>query len=154
MEEILYNILSKEENINIDFVIHIHNERELNELIHVLDKKDFHIEFNLFDENLKEWMLRVARENDFDTCFRIRNRENDQCVAYNPSIEHWRLYCHNIIEFKSGEMIFHEGKYTKQEADIEADKIISDMKDGSYLKDIYKNKNKEQIIEELMNIKR
>lgn len=151
MEEILFKLLSREENINIDFVVHIKNEKELNDLMNVLDKKNFTIQFNLFNEKIREWMLRVAKEDNFNTCFRIRNREDDKCVAYNPSIEHWRLYCDDIIEFENGEILFNEGKYTKQTAEIEADKIVNDIKDGSYLRNIYGNKNKEQIIEELIN---
>ena len=96
-------------------------------------------------------MLRVAKEDKLDTCFRVRNREDDKCVAYNPSIEHWRLYCKNIIEFKNGEISFNEGKYTKQSAEIEAEKIINDIKIGSYLKEIYGDKTKEQIVQELIN---
>lgn len=151
MEEKLFKILSKKENINIDFVVHIKNKKELNNLINVLDNKKFTIEFNIFNETIREWMLRVAKEDRFDTCFRIKNREDDKCVAYNPSIEHWRLYCNNIIEFENGEIVFNEGKYTKQTAEIEADKIINDIKDGSYLKNIYGDKNKEQIVEALIN---
>lgn len=153
MEEIIDRILSNEENNNIDFVVHINSKNELNNLINVLEKKNFIIEFNLFNEKLREWMLRVAKEDKFDTCFRIRNREDNKCVAYNPSIEHWRLYCKDIIEFKNGEMVFNEGKYTKQTAEIEADKIIDDIKMGSYLKNIYGDKTKEQIVEELINHK-
>lgn len=153
MEEIIDRILSNEENNNIDFVVHINSKNELNVLINVLEKKNFIIEFNLFNEKLREWMLRVAKEDKFDTCFRIRNREDNKCVAYNPSIEHWRLYCKDIIEFKNGEMVFNEGNYTKQTAEIEADKIIDDIKMGSYLKNIYGDKTKEQIVEELINHK-
>lgn len=151
MEEKLLKILNNEENINIDFVVHIKNEKELNNLINVIDKKNFTIEFDLFNEKIREWMLRVAKEDNFNTCFRIRNREDGKCVAYNPSIEHWRLYCNNIIEFENDEIIFNEGKYTQQTAEIEADKVINDIKEGSYLKNIYGNKNRKQIIEELIN---
>ena len=151
MDELLFKILSKKENLNIDFVVHIKNETELNNLINVLEANKFTIEFNLFNENIREWMLRVAKEDKFNTCFRIKNREDDKCVAYNPSIEHWRLYCNNIIEFENGEIVFNEGKYTKETAEIEADKIINDIKDGSYLKSMYGSKSKEQIVEELIN---
>lgn len=151
MEEIIDKILNNKDNINLDFVFHIKNEEQLKTLIKVLKKNNFKIQLNLFNEELEEWMLRMGKGDKFDTCFRIRNRENDKCVAINPSIEHWRLYCKDIIEFENGEIIFNEGVYTKETAEIEADKIIQDVKDGSGLKDIYINKTKEQIIDILMH---
>lgn len=151
MEEIINKILNNKDNINLDFIFHIKNEEQLKTLIKVLKKNNFKIQFNLFNEELEEWMLRMGKEDKFNTCFRIRNRENDKCVASNPSIEHWRLYCKDIIEFENGEIIFNEGIYTKETAEIEADKIILDVKDGSGLKDIYINKTKEQIIDILQS---
>lgn len=92
--------------------------------------------------------MRTAKEDNYDTCFRIRNREDDKCVAYNPSIEHWRLYCNNIIEFEHGEIIFNEGKYTRLTAEIEAKKIINNIKEGEkVLEEKYGDKTEEQIIE-------
>ena len=126
MEEIINKILSNEANNNIDFVVHITSEDELNSLINALEKKNFTIEFNLFNESLRKWMLRTAKEDKYDTCYRIRNREDDKCVAYNPSIEHWRLYCKDIIEFENGGIVFNEGNYTRPKAEIEADKIIEE----------------------------
>lgn len=60
-------------------------------------------------------------------------------VSYNPSIEHWRLY-YEIIEFENDKVVFNQGKYTKETAEIEADKIINDINEGSYLKELYGNK--------------
>lgn len=144
-------ILGYEENINKDFVIHIKNQDELHDLIRVLEKHKFKIELNLFQEGLSEWMCRAAAEDKYDTCFRIRNREDDRCVAWNPSIEHWRLYCEDIIEWEDGEIVFNEGKYTPKAAEIEAGKIISLIDEGTYLKNIYGNKTKEQIIDLLLS---
>lgn len=146
-------VLNNKENINLDFVVHIKNEKELNELIEVLVNNNFEIEFNLFEEELCEWMRRVAKEDRFNTCFRLKNRENEKYVAWNASIEHWRLYCPNILELENGELIFNEGKYTYETAAIEADKIIELIAEGSYLKNLYGDKTKEQIIESLCMIR-
>ena len=151
MEEIIDKILSNEENKNIDFVVHIKNEEELKAIITVLEKYEFRIQLKLFDESLREWMYRTAKEDKFNTCFRIRNSEDDKCVAWNPSIEHWRYYCNDIIELKNGEVIFKEKEYTIEEADIEAENIIANINDGyTNLIKKYKDKNKEQIIEQLV----
>lgn len=144
-------ILGYEENINQDFVIHIKNQDELHDLIKVLEKHKFEVELNLFQESLSEWMCRVAAEDKYDTCFRIRNSIDDRCVAWNPSIEHWRLYCDNIIEQEGGKIVFNEGKYTPKAAEIEADKIISMIEEGDCLKNIYGNMTKKQIIDLLLS---
>lgn len=144
-------ILDNKENINIDFAVHVKNQNELKDLIEILQKHGFKIELNLFDENLSIWMFRVAQEDKYDTCFRIRNRENDKCVAWNPSIEHWRSYCRDIIELENGEIVFNEGEYTQQAAETEADKIISDIAQSSYLKKIYGDMTRDQIIYSLLH---
>ena len=149
--EKIEKILSDERNTNIDFVVHIKNEEELNVLIEVLEKYNFFIQFTCINETLREWMNRTALENNYDTCFRIRNRENDKCVAYNPSLEHWRLWCNDIIEFENDEIVFFEGKYNRSTAEVEAEKIIENIKNGEEnLKEKYGNKTKEQIIEVLL----
>lgn len=148
MGESIDKILGNEKNINVDFVVHVTSFEQLNSVITVLEKRNFVIQFKLFDETLRDWMMRTAKEDNYDTCFRIRNREDDKCVAYNPSIEHWRLYCNNIIEFEHGEIIFNEGKYTRLTAEIEAKKIINNIKEGEkVLEEKYGDKTEEQIIE-------
>ena len=148
MGESVDKILGNEKNINVDFVVHVTSFEQLNSVITVLEKRNFVIQFKLFDETLRDWMMRTAKEDNYDTCFRIRNREDDKCVAYNPSIEHWRLYCNNIIEFEHGEIIFNEGKYTRLTAEIEAKKIINNIKEGEkVLEEKYGDKTEEQIIE-------
>ncbi len=144
-------ILSNPQNNNMDFVVHIKSRDELNDLIGILEKFKFMIEVNLLSESLGEWMRRTAESDKYDTCFRIRNRENDKCVAWNPSIEHWRLYCKDIIDLENGEIIFNEGKYTQVTAEIEADKIMEEITEGGYLKDIYGGMTKEQIINSLVH---
>lgn len=144
-------ILNNPQNIDTDFVVHIKSQDELNDLIGILEKHKFTIELDLFSESLGEWMRKTAESDKYDTCFRIENRKNDKCVAWNPSIEHWRLYCKDIIELENGKIIFHEGKYTQSTAEIEADKIIEEIAEGGYLKNIYGSMTKEQIIHSLVH---
>lgn len=144
-------ILSNPQNINTDFVVHIKSQEELNDCICILEKYRFTIELNLFSESLGEWMRRAGKSDNYDTCFRIKNRKNDKCVAWNPSIEHWRLYCKDIIELENGKIIFHEGNYTQSTAEIEADKIMEEIAEGGYLKNIYGGMTKEQIINSLIH---
>lgn len=92
-----------------------------------------------------------AKEDNFNTCFRLRNRGYEKSVSYNSSIEHWYLY-YDIIEFENDKVVFYQGKYNKETAEIEADKIINDINEGSYLKELYGNKTRTQIIEELINL--
>ena len=152
MKERLDKILSNKDNFGLEFVVHIKNKNEFDDLNEVLNKYSFNIEFKLFEETLTEWMNRLSKEDNYNTCFRIGNYEN-KVVAYNPSIEHWRLYCKDIIEFKDNDIVFNEGIYTEEEAKIEADYIISDIKDGSYLKNIYDNMSKEEIVNNLISKK-
>lgn len=144
-------ILSNPQNNNMDFVVHIKRQDELNDLIRILEKYKFIIELNLFSESLGEWMRRAAESDKYDTCFRIKNRENGKCVAWNPSIEHWRLYCKDILELENGEIIFNEGNYTQETAEIEADKIMEEIAEGGCLKNIYGGMTKEQIINSLLS---
>lgn len=67
------------------------------------------------------------------------------------SIEHWWLYCQNIIELENGEIIFNEGTYIQENVEIEADNIMKKIVDGEYLKNIYGGMTKEQIINSLVN---
>lgn len=144
-------ILSNPQNIDTDFVVHIKSQDELNDFIGILEKYKFTIELDLFSESLGEWMRRAGESDNYDTCFRIKNRKNDKCVAWNPSIEHWRLYCKDIIELENGKIIFHEGNYTQSTAEIEADKIMEEIAEGGYLKNIYGGMTKEQIIHSLVH---
>lgn len=154
VEKEIDKILSDDRNINVDFVVHVKNKEELDILVEVLEKYNFSIQFTLFDETLRQWMNRMAGEDNYDTCFRIRNREDDKCVAINSSLEHWRLWCNNIIEFEKNEVVFFEGKYTRKTAEVEAEKIISNIKDGDEsLKEKYGDRTKEQIIEMLLENK-
>ena len=108
----LEKIIQDERNVGLDFVVHIQNKDELDDLIEVLTKLEFEIQLSLKYDNLKLWMEDIGKDDNYDTCFRIRNREDDKCVAYNPSIEHWRMFCNDIFEIRDGELEFNEGDYT------------------------------------------
>lgn len=100
--ERLEEIIKDEENKDLDFIVHIQNKSELDKLIEVLVRNHFKIQLSTqFNPNeLEKWMEYIGKEDNFDTCFRIRNREDDRCVAYNPSVEHWRMFCNDIFEIR------------------------------------------------------
>lgn len=150
-------ILENENNIGKDFVVHIKNENELNELIDVLMSHNFNIQLsiNFSPERLDLWMKDIAKEDGNDLCFRIRNREDDKCVAYNPSIEHWRLFCNDILEIINGELEFNEGNYSLDDARIEAKKLYKDMKDDNPSLDLFGlsvNANDEEIMDKIVSL--
>lgn len=120
-------IIENKENIGKDFIVHVQNKEELEELAEILTETDFEIQFTFKEQTLKEWMEEIAEDDNYDTCFRIRNRQDDKCVTYNPSIEHWRKFCNDILEIKNGELVFHEGEYTIEESKIEAKKIWNEI---------------------------
>lgn len=154
----LDRIVNDEKNIGLDFIVHIKNKEELNDLIDVLTKNHFKIQLALeYSPNeLKRWMEDIGVEEDYDTCFRIRNRENDKCIAHNPSIEHWRVFCNDIFEIRNGELDFNEGDYTLEAAKIEAKKIFDQTNDvyhGNVNCNIFgftEKKSEEEIIKWLM----
>lgn len=128
----LEKIIQDERNVGLDFVVHIQNKNELEDLIEVLTKLKFEIQLSLEYDNLRKWMEDIGKDDNYDTCFRIRNREDDRCVAYNPSVEHWRMFCNDIFEIRNGELEFNEGDYTLETAKIEAKKIFKETEDKVY----------------------
>lgn len=151
------NILDNEKNIGLDFVVHVKNESELNDLIEVLIEREFCIQvsLDLYPNQLDVWMKRIAAEEGYDLCFRIRNRADDKCVAYNPSVEHWRLFCNDILEIIDGELEFNEGKYSLDDAKIDAKKLYEDMKeDASSLQmfDLSKNATDAEIMDKIVSL--
>lgn len=152
----LEKIIQDERNVGLDFVVHIQNKDELDDLIEVLTKLEFEIQLSLKYDNLKLWMEDIGKDDNYDTCFRIRNREDDKCVAYNPSIEHWRMFCNDIFEIRDGELEFNEGDYTLETAKIEANKIFHETEDevyGNDHRDVFgftKKMSEEEIIKWLM----
>lgn len=103
----LEKIICDERNIGLDFVVHVQNKKELNDLIEVLTKLEFRIQLTFEEQTLAGWMEEAAAEDNYDTCFRIRNRADDRCVTYNPSIGHWKAYCKDILEIRDGELVFY-----------------------------------------------
>lgn len=149
-------ILENENNIGKDFVVHVKNENELDELIDVLMSHNFNIQlsFDFNPEQLDLWVKDIVKGDGNDLCFRIRNCENDKCVAYNPSVEHWRLFYNEILEIINGELEFNEGNYSLDDARIEAKKLYKDMKDGPSL-DLFglsANANDEEIMGKIVSL--
>ena len=126
----LEKVIMDERNVGLDFAVHIQNKNELDDLAEVLTKLGFEIQLSFEEQTLREWMEKAAKENQYDTCFRIRNREREKCVAYNPSIEHWRLYCNGILEIRNGELELNEGNYDMESAKIEAEKIWDELQEN------------------------
>ena len=91
----LETIITDERNIGLDFIVHVQNKKELEEL---------------------------AAEDNYDTCFRIRNRELDRCIACHPSVEHWRIFTKDILEIQNGNLQYNEGDYSSKAAAIEAER--------------------------------
>lgn len=155
----LEKIIKDERNVGLDFIVHIQNKNELNDLIDVLTRCDFKIQLALeySPDELKCWMEDIGRDYNYDTCFRVRNREDDKCVAYNSSIEHWRCFCNDIFEIRDGELEFNEGDYTLDTAKIEAKKIYNEITDESYgihameLFEFDRKMSEEEIVGWLMN---
>lgn len=128
----LEKIINDERNMGLDFIVHIQNKNELEDLIEVLTKLEFGIQLSLKEQTLKEWMEELAEEENYDTCFRIRNRKDDRCVAYNPSVEHWRIFFNDIIEIRNGSLEYNEGYYIREAAKIETKKVWKAINDKDY----------------------
>lgn len=157
MKAAINKILENKNNIGLDFVVHIRNEKELSDLIDILMKHNFCVQltFEFSPEQIDLWMKDIAEEDGYDLCFRIRNRENDKCVAYNPSVEYWRLFCNDILEMNNGELEFNEGKYSLQDARIEENKLYKDMKDDNTTLDFFEldtNASDEDIIDKIVSL--
>ena len=148
-------IILDESNIGLDFAVHIQNKKELDDLIEVLTKLGFEIQFSLEYDDLRSWMENIGREDDYDTCFRIRNREDDRCVAYNPSIEHWRKYCNDILEIRDGKLEHNEGVYDLNSAQTEAQKLWNEMQENEEIvMELFSFKKgiaKDEIVHRLLN---
>lgn len=149
----LEKIISDERNVGLDFIVHIQNKNELEDLIEVLTKLEFEIQLSLKEQTLREWMEELAEEENYDTCFRIRNRADDRCIAYNPSVEHWRMFYNDILEISNGNLEYNEGYYTREAAEIETEKVWKAINDEEYGKDrlqilgLKKGISKEEILQ-------
>lgn len=140
-------------NPNTSFAVHIQNESEFVGLVKTLEQVGCTIQFNPCEiSDLRGWMEELAKEYDYDICFRIN--ENKE-VAANPSIEHWRVYCGNIIEKRGHELKVHNRDYTAYGAEVEAEKILEQLaEDGDFIRKLHgfiaDNITKEQMINWLM----
>lgn len=106
-------------NEGVDFVFHVRSEQELNVLVDALEELDF--EFAIpFLGTVREMAAQFSAEYGFDGCWRV---SRERGVAYNPSVEHWRLFCGDIVEFGSEGICFNEGYTNEEDAKIEAEKL-------------------------------
>ncbi len=105
-------------NPGLDFVVHVRNERELNSLVDALEELGF--EYAVPLGTIREMAEEFTREDGFDGCWRV---SRERGVAYNASVEHWKFFTNDIVEFKDGEIAFHEGYQSKEDALIEKNKL-------------------------------
>lgn len=142
------------DNPNESFAVHIQDESDLMELIKVFEKMECTIQFDTCEvSDLKGWMEEKAEEYNYDCCFRVNK---DKEVAFNPSIEHWRVHGYEILEKRGHDIAFHNRDYTPYEASIEAEKILEQLEeDGDFIRQQYgfiaDNITKEQMIQWLMD---
>ena len=62
----LEKIINDERNMGLDFIVHIQNKNELEDLIEVLTKLEFQIQLSLKEQTLKEWMEELAKEENYE----------------------------------------------------------------------------------------
>lgn len=144
-------MIKDERNIGLDFIVHVQNKEELLELISVLEDNDFIVQLNLDGSTLREWMMDIGEEYSYDACFRIRNRKDDKCIAFNPSVEHWRVFNGDILEIRDSKLEFNEGEYSIEAAKIEARKLWEDINDDPYnnVFDLCKDATRDQIVKKI-----
>ena len=125
-----------EKNEGKEFVFHTRTEEELDALVDALEELDF--EFSLpFLGTIREMAAQFSEEDGFDGCWRI---SRERGVAYNDSVEHWRMYTNDIVEIRNGEIEFNDGFLTQTDADIEAEKLRRQFhgEDANYVKQLFR----------------
>lgn len=105
-------------NPGLEFVVHVRNERELASLVNALEELGF--EYAVPLGTIREMAEEFSKTDGFDGCWRV---SRERGVAYNPSVEHWKFFTNDIVEFQDGEIAFHEGYRTKEDALIEKNKL-------------------------------
>ena len=110
-----------EKNPDVEFVVHIQNEQEFQDMLADLETLGF--EYAIPLGTLREMAEDFVSTDGFDGCWRI---SPNKLVSYNASVEHWKLYCNDIVEFKNGEIRFHE-EYTPEQREIELRKLRYDL---------------------------
>ena len=71
MKAAINKILENKNNIGLDFVVHIRNEKELSDLIDILMKHNFCVQlsFEFSPEQIDLWIKDIAKEDGYDLCF-------------------------------------------------------------------------------------
>lgn len=105
-------------NPDAEFVVHTKNKQQLDELVSALEELDF--EYAVPLGTIGEMAEQFAHEDGYDGCWRI---SRERGIAYNPSVEHWKFFTNDIVEIQNGEIAFHEGYLTREDAEIEKNKL-------------------------------
>lgn len=122
-------------NPDVDFVVHITSKQQLDELVSVLDELGF--EYAVPLGTIAEMAESFAAEDGYDGCWRV---SRERGVAYNPSVEHWRLYTNDIVELRNGEIVFHEGYTSRADAELEKSKLrkaFADADNGEWHRELF-----------------
>lgn len=115
-------------NPGVEFVVHTTNKQQLDGLVAALE--DLGFEYAVPLGTICEMAKQFALEDGYDGCWRI---SRERGVAYNPSVEHWKLFTNDIVEIRNDEIAFHEGYLTREDAQIEENKLrkaFADDEDG------------------------
>lgn len=107
-----------QKNPSLDFVFHVRNKRELDLLVDALEELGF--EYAIPLGTIREMAEEFSRTDGYDGCWRV---SRERGVAYNGSVEHWKFFTADIVEFQNGEIAFHEGYRSKEDALIEKNKL-------------------------------
>lgn len=107
-----------QKNPSLDFVFHVRNKRELDLLVDALEELGF--EYAIPLGTIREMAEEFSRTDGYDGCWRV---SRERGVAYNESVEHWKSFTADIVEFQNGEIVFHEGYRSKEDALIEKNKL-------------------------------
>lgn len=106
------------QNEDIEFVVHTQNKEESEALIEALERLEFEYSVPLW--TIRELYESFVKDDGYDMCWRI---SRERGVSYNPSVEHWKLFVHDIVEVQNDEIVFHEGYCSKESAEIEKNKL-------------------------------
>lgn len=126
-------------NPGVDFVVHITSKAQLDELVSVLEELGF--EYAIPLGTIAEMAEQFAQEDGYDGCWRV---SRERGVAYNPSVEHWRLYTNDIVELRNGEIVFCDDYPTREAAELEKSKLrkaFSDPDNGEIHRQLFDLEN-------------
>lgn len=117
-------------NPDVEFVVHTTNKQQLDKLVAALEELGF--EYSVPLGTIGEMAESFAHEDGYDGCWRV---SRERGVAYNPSIEHWKLFTNDIVEVRNDKIAFHEGYTSREAAQIEENKLrkaFADSEDGEF----------------------